>query len=41
MYYPWKGLYGFKFKSGIKLNAKNSGTAARLIIGLLANYEKK
>ena len=35
-----KGLYGFKFKSGIKLNAKNSGTAARLIIGLLANYEK-
>ena len=36
-----KGLYGFKFKSGIKLNAKNSGTAARLIIGLLANYEKK
>ena len=36
-----KGLYGFKFKSGIKLNAKISGTAARLIIGLLANYEKK
>ena len=36
-----KGLYGFKFKPGIKLNAKNSGTAARLIIGLLANYEKK
>ena len=34
-----KGLYGFKFKSGIKL-AQKFETAARLIIGLLANYEK-
>ena len=36
-----KGINGFKFKPGIKLNAENSGTAGRLILGLLINSPYK
>ena len=32
-----EGINGFKFKPGINLNAKNSGTVGRLILGLLIN----
>ena len=32
-----KGLDGYKYKSNIVLNAKNSGTLGRLILGLLVN----
>ncbi len=35
------GLNGFKFKNNIKLNAGNSGTLARLILGLLIHSKKK
>ena len=30
-----KGIYGYVFKKGITINAKNSGTLARLILGLI------
>ena len=36
-----KGLNGYKYKSNIVLNAKNSGTLGRLILGLLVNSTKK
>ena len=36
-----KGINGFKFKPGINLNAENSGTAGRLILGLLINSPYK
>ena len=38
-----KGINGFKYKKNITLNAKNSGTLGRLILGLLINspYEIK
>ncbi len=32
-----KGIDGFKYKKGIKINAENSGTLGRLILGLLVN----
>tara|TARA_Y100001970_G_C14225041_1_gene855093 strand:+ start:1021 stop:2340 length:1320 start_codon:yes stop_codon:yes gene_type:complete len=32
-----KGLNGYKFKKNITINAKNSGTLGRLILGLLIN----
>ena len=36
-----KGLNGYKYKSNIVLNAGNSGTLGRLILGLLVNSTKK
>ena len=36
-----KGLDGYKYKSNTVLNAKNSGTLGRLILGLLVNSTKK
>ena len=36
-----KGLNGYKYKSNTVLNAKNSGTLGRLILGLLVNSTKK
>ena len=38
-----KGINGFKYKKNITINAKNSGTLARLILGFLINspYEIK
>ena len=36
-----KGLNGYKYKKNIVINAKNSGTLGRLILGLLANCDKK
>ena len=35
------GMNGFKYKSGLTLDAKNSGTLGRLILGLLINSPKK
>ena len=35
------GLNGFKFKNNLKLNAGNSGTLARLILGLLIHSKRK
>ena len=35
------GLNGFKTKKNLKLNAGNSGTLARLILGLLIHSKKK
>ena len=32
-----KGINGFKYKKNIKINAQNSGTLGRLILGLLVN----
>ena len=32
-----KGLDGYKYKKNLKINAKNSGTLGRLILGLLIN----
>ena len=32
-----KGVNGFKYKKNLKINAKNSGTLGRLILGLLVN----
>ena len=32
-----KGIEGYKYKKNIVLNAKNSGTLGRLILGLLVN----
>ncbi len=36
-----KGLDGYKYKKNIVLNAKNSGTLGRLILGLLVNSTEK
>ena len=36
-----KGLNGYKYKKNIVINAKNSGTLGRLILGLLANCDEK
>ena len=36
-----KGLNGYKYKKDIVINAKNSGTLGRLILGLLVNCEEK
>ena len=36
-----KGLNGYKYKKNIVLNAKNSGTLGRLILGLLVNSNEK
>ena len=36
-----KGLNGYKYKKNITLNAQNSGTLGRLILGLLINSDKK
>jgi 3-phosphoshikimate 1-carboxyvinyltransferase len=35
------GLNGFKYKKGLTINAKNSGTLGRLILGLLASSPQK
>jgi 3-phosphoshikimate 1-carboxyvinyltransferase len=35
------GLNGFNYKNNITLNAGNSGTLARLILGLLIHSKKK
>jgi 3-phosphoshikimate 1-carboxyvinyltransferase len=35
------GLNGFKYKKNIILNAGNSGTLGRLILGLLVHSKKK
>ena len=32
-----KGIGGYKYKKNLKINAKNSGTLGRLILGLLVN----
>ena len=36
-----KGLEGYNYKKNIVINAQNSGTLGRLIMGLLINSEKK
>ena len=36
-----KGINGFKFNKNLTINAKNSGTLGRLILGLLVNSDKK
>ena len=36
-----KGLDGYKYRKNIVLNAKNSGTLGRLILGLLVNSNEK
>ena len=36
-----KGINGYQIKKNHIINAKNSGTLARLILGLLVNYPKK
>ena len=36
-----KGLNGYKYKKNITLDAQNSGTLGRLILGLLVNSDKK
>jgi len=36
-----KGIDGYKYKKNLTLNAKNSGTLGRLILGLLVNSTKK
>ena len=35
-----KGINGYKIKKNIVINARNSGTLGRLILGLLVNYTK-
>ncbi|MDA7714020.1 3-phosphoshikimate 1-carboxyvinyltransferase [Candidatus Pelagibacter sp.] len=35
------GINGFKYKNGLVINAKNSGTLGRLILGLLVKSPKK
>jgi 3-phosphoshikimate 1-carboxyvinyltransferase len=35
------GINGFKYKNGLVINAKNSGTLGRLILGLLIKASKK
>ena len=36
-----KGMNGYKYKNNMTINAKNSGTLGRLILGLLVNTHKK
>ena len=36
-----KGIDGYNYKKNIKINAENSGTLGRLILGLLVNSPKK
>jgi 3-phosphoshikimate 1-carboxyvinyltransferase len=36
-----KGIDGYKYKNNITINAENSGTLGRLILGLLVNTPKK
>ena len=36
-----KGLNGYKYKKNITLDAQNSGTLGRLILGLLVNSNRK
>ena len=36
-----KGLDGYRYKNNIVINAKNSGTLGRLILGFLVNTNKK
>ena len=36
-----KGMDGYKYNNGITINAENSGTLGRLILGLLVNTSKK
>ncbi len=36
-----KGVLGYKYKKNITINAKNSGTLGRLILGLLVNSKNK
>ena len=36
-----KGIDGYKYRNNLKLNAQNSGTLGRLILGLLINSPKK
>ncbi len=36
-----QGLGGYKYKRGIVINAENSGTLGRLILGLLVNTDEK
>ena len=36
-----KGIDGYKYKKNIKIDAKNSGTLGRLILGLIVNSTKK
>ena len=36
-----KGINNFKYKNGLIINAKNSGTLGRLILGLLVKSPKK
>jgi len=36
-----KGMNGYKYKNNMTINAKNSGTLGRLILGLLVNTDKK
>ena len=35
-----KGIDGYNFKNNLQINAKNSGTLGRLILGLLVNSTK-
>ena len=41
MKYYGKGLNNFTYKNGLVINAKNSGTLGRLILGLLIKSPKK
>ena len=36
-----KGLNGFNYKKPVSLDAGNSGTLGRLILGLLVHFENK
>ena len=36
-----KGINGYNYKKNITINAENSGTLGRLILGLLVNSPKK
>ena len=36
-----KGINGYKYKKNITINAQNSGTLGRLILGLIINSTKK
>ena len=36
-----KGINGYKYKDNMSLDAKNSGTLGRLILGLIINSTKK
>ena len=39
-YYFWKGVDGYNYKKNIVINAKNSATLGRLILGLIINSTK-